>query len=452
MKNLNKYTKQELINKFKSLENKANPKSLINQIKVYLSQTWGLIITFKNLLLKITLFSLIVQFVKKYKLFRKVWFTINSMIMVIFGISILENSLFDFITNIISEIRFIAWNITDYLTNTNFYNYLSKLFTKNDVINNNEIKNTIKNKIKNKDIDYKISDEELKIKKIDTTKEPAISRLRDWIKPQTDIIEQSESNFKKYLYLTGIIIAGSLAWYYSDEIKTNFTGLMEWLMSFRTGPGGGTANDSNNDSTPIGTNIPIESSESNSPIELIDKGKTRVLSPSASFEDLNQQIKESWSERPLSPSSSSSSSTETITPLNINTSEEILNQSSESSLSINIIDFIRKNWKNRLDVNTQSKIKFIETTIGTDLDDDSELKLVNYFADIISEYNKDVEAYNYLKTSNENVDNAEGLKQSLFYLRKWISENKEIILPNSTIIKTGTIIDSPELLNKDIFE
>lgn len=83
--NLNKYTKAELISKFKRLETKTNQNS---QIKNYIEQIWELILTFKSLLLKLTFISFITKIFLKYKLFRKLWTVINTIIVAIFGISL----------------------------------------------------------------------------------------------------------------------------------------------------------------------------------------------------------------------------------------------------------------------------------------------------------------------------------------------------------------------------
>jgi hypothetical protein len=48
--------------------------------------------------------------------------------MSIFGISLIDNFNFDFI----NEIRLITSNTIDYLSNTQFYNYLSQLFSKKE--------------------------------------------------------------------------------------------------------------------------------------------------------------------------------------------------------------------------------------------------------------------------------------------------------------------------------
>jgi regulator of sigma D len=54
--------------------------------------------------------------------------------MTIFGIFSIDNFGIEFITNFIKEIRVITSSIVEYLSNTNFYNYLNKLFNKNKVI------------------------------------------------------------------------------------------------------------------------------------------------------------------------------------------------------------------------------------------------------------------------------------------------------------------------------
>jgi hypothetical protein len=299
--NLNKYTKADLISKIENFQNKMNSKStrtnskfLINQIKVYFSQIWDLILTFKNLLFKLTLISLIIKYFKKIKLIRKIWIIINTIVMGIFSISIFDNSLFDFFSNIIYEIRFISGNIIDYLSNTNFYKYLNNLFSNNkiienkDIIENKEIINNKKQISKSNENDLneytkkiKTENQKWKNKLLEDTK----SKLANWINPVKEVIEQPdiESNYKKYLYLTTIIITTSLTWYYFDEIKTGGVSLIEWLMSFRAGPGDGTGNDTNNSSTHIETNFQsrLEKSTVSQKIELIDlsnKGKTIDIS------------------------------------------------------------------------------------------------------------------------------------------------------------------------------
>ena len=408
--NLKKYTKADLISKIENFQNKMNSKStrtnskfLINQIKVYFSQIWDLILTFKNLLFKLTLISLIIKYFKKIKLIRKIWIIINTIVRGIFSISIFDNSLFDFFSNIIYEIRFISGNIIDYLSNTNFYKYLNNLFSNNkiienkDIIENKEIINNKKQISKSNENDLneytkkiKTENQKWKNKLLEDTK----SKLANWINPVKEVIEQPdiESNYKKYLYLTTIIITTSLTWYYFDEIKTGGVSLIEWLMSFRAGPGDGTGNDTNNSSTHIETNFQsrLEKSTVSQKIELIDlsnKGKTIDISnlseseierrgfTSPSLDDLNKNVTENWKIRSMSPSSSSTSSTETITPSSFNTDNEKMSSISGLKQLTELVqeldpqkvsekmDWIENNLKDKLRFKNYIKIFFMYITI-----------------------------------------------------------------------------------------
>jgi hypothetical protein len=71
MKNLQKYTKAELISKLKTKQI-DNQKSFSEGIKIYFSQILNLIVTFKDLILKLTLISLIIGTFKKFRLFRRI--------------------------------------------------------------------------------------------------------------------------------------------------------------------------------------------------------------------------------------------------------------------------------------------------------------------------------------------------------------------------------------------
>jgi hypothetical protein len=121
------------------------------------------------------------------------------------------------------------------------------------------------------------------------TDEPINSRLSDWLKPGKAVDETKieSSNYKNYLYITGAIIAASLAWYYSDEIKTGFVSTLEWILSFRPGTGDGSGNDSNSSTTPTGPNLPIESKSAD--IQIVDKGKAKEILTSPSLENLSNQ-------------------------------------------------------------------------------------------------------------------------------------------------------------------
>jgi hypothetical protein len=447
--NLKKYTKAELISK---LQNKQinNQNSLINQIKNYLLQIWDLILTFKNILVRLTFISLVIQFFKKYKMFRKLWFLLNTIVMTIFGISIFENSMFEVINNFFAEIRFIAWNITDYLTNTNFYNYLTKLFYNNpkkEIVESiKEVKKEIIKEAKNEiinDIRKTPSDRghswDPKDQKYGDELEEFYNRrknkISEWLKPQTEVIEQTdintESSYKKYLILTGVIVASSLAWYYSDEIKTNFTALMEWLMSFRTGPGDGTGNDSNNSSTHIETNFQskLEKSTVSEKIELIDlsnKGKTIDISnlseseierrgfTSPSLDDLNKNVTEDWKIRSMSPSSSSTSSTETITPSSFTS----FNIDNEKMSSISGLKQLTELVQELDPQKVSEKMEWIENNLKDIDNNEIKNKIIESF--------KDIQFINDEFNSKFDIIKSKGLLNDNFKLNQIEFQNKKI--------------------------
>lgn len=262
--------------------------------------------------------------------------------MTIFGISLLDNFGFEFIRNFIIEIKVISSNIIDYLSNTHFYNYLSKIFNNKEIIENKDIK-IMKNKDIIKDIPNKTVDISNKssdswnsdyYRKEDSRYEPwdkGIYRRKvsDWFKDDKyeniNPVNNESNNYKYYFYLGTIIIVASVSWYYSDEIKTAYASLIEWIFSFRPGPSDNPGSGSNNSSTHIGSNIqkPVveivqvapKSSPSPVSVELedmktdIDKGKSIMTSPS--LEDLSEQVKDSWGEGSNSPGSDTS--IETIT-------------------------------------------------------------------------------------------------------------------------------------------
>lgn len=55
--------------------------------------------------------------------------------MSIFGISLIDNFGFDFISNFLREIRVIISSIAEYLSNTHFYSFITGLFYSKNVTN-----------------------------------------------------------------------------------------------------------------------------------------------------------------------------------------------------------------------------------------------------------------------------------------------------------------------------
>jgi hypothetical protein len=53
--------------------------------------------------------------------------------MSMFGISLLENFGFGFLSNFVREVKFILGNSVDYLTNTHFYKYLNDIFSTKEI-------------------------------------------------------------------------------------------------------------------------------------------------------------------------------------------------------------------------------------------------------------------------------------------------------------------------------
>lgn len=203
--NLNKFTKAELISRFKKLESKNNNK--INEggnNQTMFSKLIELILTFKNILIKLTLISFIIKIFKKYSLFRRLWNILNTIVMGIFGISLIDNFGFYFITNFIEEIKVIAYSITNYLSNTHFYSFIASLFSKKEEV-------TKESKISLRD--EPLIEENRRQTKRNGEKVERNSKISEWLKPETPIIEE-ESNNKKYLIIAALLILAGLSWYY----------------------------------------------------------------------------------------------------------------------------------------------------------------------------------------------------------------------------------------------
>nr|UEP17202.1 hypothetical protein [Russula sp.] len=389
MNNLKKYTKAELISKLKRSETKSDIKlTLFNQINSYLHQIWDLIMIFKNILLKLTFISLIIQIFKKYRIFRTLWKIINTIVMSIFGISLLDNFGFEFIKNFLIELKVITGNITNYLTNTNFYLFLEKLFSQKEEVTNS------RGSEKSSGMDWKNStNKEETSESIERSK--GNSRISDWLKPEEKpepVIEDNKTNYIKYFIIGGtIIIVTSLGWVYWDEVKSTTQSILEWYFSSRSGGDNNPGNNTDGSSTPTRTNIPINSRPASPDIELSDK--TRLTSPS--LEDLNEKVKESWSEQSKSPGSpsSSTSSTETIKPssskvklddgiLSKSSMDETLIETIKPSSSKDILSETRSieqvidnNWKNLINSKVKESIEYVESHFPkSDIEDSTYIK------------------------------------------------------------------------------
>jgi len=111
-KQKNKYTKVELISQIKGFKN--NPQSkLLDYLKII-----------KSLILKFTFLALIIKVFKQFKIIRRLWIVINTIVMSIFGISMVDLYGLSIFSALFAEITQITGNIVNYLSNTKFYNYI----------------------------------------------------------------------------------------------------------------------------------------------------------------------------------------------------------------------------------------------------------------------------------------------------------------------------------------
>jgi hypothetical protein len=189
-------------------------KSIFNQIFQKFSQG---IIRLKGFIFKFTLLGIIINLFKKYSFLRKILLFINRIILIIFGISIIDIYSINFISDILEWIRtsqVYIW-IKDLLNNKiEIKERTSKLETINksseslqrDIENNPRLSEWIKSKEINKTE---------KINEILTKEE---------------INSLEEKNNKKYYYLAVLFIAGLIFWYYKDEIGLTSR---EFLKSIR---------------------------------------------------------------------------------------------------------------------------------------------------------------------------------------------------------------------------
>lgn len=241
--NLNKFTKAELISKLQNFRkeetNKISDKTQrirSSWIKTYFTNIWELFLTFKNILVKLTLISFFIQIFKKYKLFRRLWFILNTIIVSIFSISLIDNFGFDFINNFFIETKLIFGKIIEYLSNTHFYNSLNKLF--GNEIDKPSSKSRDENKSMIKEISWQ-TDRDQERTSENIRQNNRNSKISEWLKPEVEPEnEQQESevtNYRKYLIIMGLLTGSVLVYIYFDDIKTNSVSLWEWFNSFRSG-------------------------------------------------------------------------------------------------------------------------------------------------------------------------------------------------------------------------
>lgn len=299
--NYNKLTKAELICKINNIKKSTNKSDSIKGIKGYLLQIWELIITFKNILIKLTLISFFIQIFKKYKIFRTIWTIINTLVMTIFGISLIENSGIEILQHYFNEIKLIV---------SNFYSYVESLFS------SKEIETPSSAKTNKNDTFWENSGKTTRNEESIKKGERNIG-FDNWLKPQDPEVEvKNESSYTKF-YIIGFILCSIITWYYMDNIKDVGSNIIEWMKSFKGG-GDEPNNDPNwgradriNQREALENIVKQKTQETESKLqELIEvKGKEAVRITSPSLEDLSEKVTDSWASGSISPDSSCSDET-----------------------------------------------------------------------------------------------------------------------------------------------
>lgn len=266
MNNLNKFTKAELISKFKGLENKNSNPSIFTKIFSY-------ILLFKNLILKITLITFIIKWIKNYSIIRKIWHVISTIASTLLGISFIDIYGFDL----------IAW-----IRESQIYQWFSELIVTPKVIEKKSAGESIPSNMKETYPNATRSESDHEI----------IKRFKEIIYKESEPIVEDELNQEntafyknKYFIIGALTISVLVSWYYLDEIKTGYGSVIDWLNSFRRGSSWGTSGiDTNESTTPIAKNIKSELNRlfpENPPkdIELIDNTQTIASSSKGNIMD-----------------------------------------------------------------------------------------------------------------------------------------------------------------------
>jgi len=484
--NLQKYTKAELISKFKELKSNSNTNN---------SKILDYVYVIKTFIVKFTFLTLIIKIFKRFKILRRIWLILNTIVMSIFGISMLDIYGLTFLSAFITEITEISKNIINYLSNTKFYTVLKGL------------------------LGYKIETptkmESLNRIDTSTTKLPTEietkSKLSNWFNQQEEVIEDTPFYKNKYfIYGTVFVISCLTYYYFGEEIKVYSISAWDWLRSRRPGNDPGNNNPDNRNNSwvnLIGLNrnnardlnltdldepsVLFDSSDKTelpANIELVSaKGKVVDKSPvlsSPSLEDLNSQAQNTWSKsRPTSPESVTSNETikPTINPspqigtssTNVFKHDEIPKQLIEQTVAYSdealfpdgtvkpflikqtkSVKFISKdNWRLFINKGIKGRMEFIENTFNSEneLDLETANKLVDEITVITKSYDSLTEFYDISKDSL--TDRKVKLVKAMSYnMRGWLKDYSTKIFPNNNInIPKGLNIDSPKIISKSIF-
>ncbi len=406
---------ESLINKFKKLEDQNSNQTLIFKIL-------GYIIYFKSLIIKITLITFLIKWIKKYSLVKNLWHIFSAIGSTLLSISLIDIYSLDVISGI-KDTQIYKW-FSDLIINPKIslpQQNQSVEFQKN-TISEGSIKDA--NGIQTEINSSNRQDNRNIIEEINNKPE---SLRKQYIYTENQLEDNNDkTNFKKYLLIGSmLIVSGITIWCYFNDIKpgdatnTVIDKIKSFLYSFNSDQNNIIDNNTGNNSTNIQTNVnsDIQLSDNTNPI----KGKSRVLT-SPSLDNLNEQAESSWNASASSSNISSPDSDKTITQASISTASDSLISGS---------NLIKNIWRNRLTTDVNDKINFIESCFNTSNKLGDEIKLSDYFAYIINEYNVEIDTYNFMKSNTGFNDKnlLDSTKESLYYFREWIAEYQNKIFP-----------------------
>nr|YP_009487319.1 hypothetical protein [Russula virescens]AWB36221.1 hypothetical protein [Russula virescens] len=451
MQNLNKYTKADLISRIKKLDNQT---SNLNNTNSFLHKIVDSILTFKSLILKVTLIAFVIKWIKKYSFVQKLWRMFGWIASTVLGISLID----------IYAIDLITW-----IKDTSIYKWYSEFFSPKTEIIKEKSKDEFQfpKGITNKTIENETETDET-------------NRISDWITRRNQEKEVENNNagywtdYKHIIIISGIIIGTIVIYYYHDEITEGFSSCYEWIKNqFSRPPRDPGDNNTENISTSTTQSneqnrkkgfwkyFGIESEDfkgkgkdisnerlsiKSEPVILENKlegsskltdSKTILTSPS--IENLTNQTEEAWSQS-SSPKSDDSSVTAVAKSLAL----------TPASLSIEEVTDLTTNWSNILNYKGQEAMKFIDETYKSNSELTPELQdnLINSLAIAINEYDQTVKIYNTILQ-----DEITKLKMriSLFGFRQWLRNVHALTVPNDTMLDIGTNNDIPTNL-KDLLK
>jgi len=128
--NLKKFTKAELISKLKRTEsktdsNKSSNISIFNQAKIYFLQIIDLVLVFKSILIKLTLFTILIKYFRKIGIMRIIFRIINYIFFATFGIII--SDIYG-LKEIIAQIEYYWMEYVNFIHESKIYKTLLKIF------------------------------------------------------------------------------------------------------------------------------------------------------------------------------------------------------------------------------------------------------------------------------------------------------------------------------------